>query len=547
MKIVGLVFADFEQTFLGGRSQLRTQLGSAEVLAHTLRRLEQVDGLDNRAVVVRSRDADAARAALREYGMTERFEVLELDSGMRPRLGLHQAARKWNLESWRGGLLGATWFDEFVDPATVGRVLNHFRCAAALCVEGHQAALAPEIASAMVAHQREYAEEALFVFTQASPGLAGMVLTTDAIRELLQLDIPPGLLLSYRPELAQLDPITKSTCLHVTPEVGQTRARFSADTRRGRERLGQAFAELGPEASAGALCAWVRDPVNDRAGILPVEIELELTTADPFPNSRLRPRGRRVPQRELTDFRALERIFVELGEYDDRLLFLGGHGDPLEHPRFGEICEMARAAGICGIGLATTGLRLSEAVVEGLIAAQVDAVEVQLDATTAATYGSVHGEDRFAEAQSGLSRLDAARRSRSAPQPLPVPSLTRCSATIGEMEDFFERWIRTSGSAVLNGYNEYGGLLPSDGLLATVSPLREPCRRLAERLTLLADGTVGQCHQDVAGRYSLGNWRESPLRDIWNGGVRRKLLGAHQRLELIDFPMCVTCQEWARP
>ena len=85
MKVAGIVFADFAATFLGGPSHLLTALDGVPVFLHTLRRLARTEGLDHRAVVVRPRDADAARAAIDEFGMRETWDVLALDSGIRTR------------------------------------------------------------------------------------------------------------------------------------------------------------------------------------------------------------------------------------------------------------------------------------------------------------------------------------------------------------------------------------------------------------------------------------------------------------------------------
>ncbi len=547
MRFVAAVFADFAETFLGGASQLLTRLGSRSVLGHTLARLMRVAGVERRCLFVRPRDADVAKATVEELGLADEIDVVALDEGARPRRRLLRCARKWNLEAWRGSPLGTTWFDEYVEPLCVARVLDHYECEGVLCLDGHQPALDADIATQMIAHQRENDAEARFVFTQAPPGIAGIVLRRDVTRELVEQQYPVGLLLSYRPEMPQMDPITRQSCLRIAAEVAQTPARATADTRRSRELLAQAFSELGEDCDAPTLCAWLREDGHDRAGPLPAEVELELTTEDPLPETTLRPRGDRVPRRQLEDLDAVERLARQLAAYDDRLLFLGGHGDPLRHPRFPEICRQIRAAGVCGLGVGTTLVEPSASALSALVDNGVDVVEVRLDANSPATYQAVHNADAFERVLSNIDRIQAARRERQSPPPVVICSLTRCAATLAESEAFFEHWIQTTGWAVIRGYNEYGGLLPPDSLLATRPPTRGPCRRLDTRMMLLADGRAVLCAQDISGETAFGSWNSEALADLWRGKALDAARESHSRLAFGDRPFCARCGEWFRP
>lgn len=547
MKVVAAVLADFVQGPNGLPSQLRAPLNGQPTLTHTLQRLARVEGLAACCLFVSPRDNAVAADALRASGTAERIDLLPLDTAPRSRRTLITAARKWSLESWRGGLMGTTWFDEFAEPHALALLINHYGCDAVFCFDGHQPALDPALATAMLNHLREHALEVKMVFTQAPPGLAGIIICRDALQDYLDLNIPVGLLLSYRPELAQPDAITHSICCPVPPEVAQTAARLTGDTRRSRELLESAFADLGPDAGASELCRWLAQPGHDRAGALPIEIELELTTRDPFPDSTLRPRGARVPLRELSDFAALERVARELAQYDDRLVMLGGHGDPLQHPRFADACHLLREAGVYGLGVTTPLFDLPDQSFDALFACKVDVVEVLLDAHTSETYRRVHGRDGFERVVGNIDRLDRARREREAPQPIVTCCLTRCAATISELEAFYDGWLRRLGTAVIRGYNSYSGVLPVDSLLSTTPAVRGPCLRLSTRLALLADGVVPLCAQDIEGKTRLGDWTADSLRTIWGGSRITGARESHARGTLEALPICQACDQWSRP
>ena len=546
MEIVAALFADFVDTFLGIPSQLRARLGSRTVIEHALERLTRISGVDRRCLVVQPRDETVARDVVGRLNLQSSIDILPLDDGRRMLRGLLRCGRVWNLDCWRGSPM-TTWYDEYVETLNVARVLNHYHCEAVLCLDGHQAAFDPALASGMIDYLRENEDKAGFVFSQAPPGLSGMILRREITREYVQHRYPVGLLMSYRPELPRIDPITKEPCYRLPSDIVQTPGRFIPDTRAGRELLAAAFEELGENCDARQLCAWARDKIVGKPGPLPLEVELEITTRDPLPDTLLRPRGARVPRRELRDLNAIDKLAAELGEYDDRLLVLGGFGDPLLHPQFPEICRRLRAAPIRGIGVVSPLVELTDANLQAMLEYGIDLLEVSIDANTAATYRAVHLSDVFENVIRNVGSILDMRRERGIPQPLVVCSLTRCAATLAELEAFFEQWSKVVGWALIRGYNEFCGMLPPDAVQSMRPLLRAPCRRLNRRMMLLADGNAVLCSQDAHGRTKYGSWIEQGIGALWRGNALQTDRDAHRRMDLSRFDLCARCGEWHRP
>lgn len=564
MRIVAAVLADFSETGLGRPARLTASVGGLPVLIHTLGQALRIRGVEALALVVQPRDADAAAALLHRHGLSDRIELAAVDDGLRPRRRLIAAARKWNSDGWRGTPLGTTWFDEYVEPGLALRVLERYQADGALLLEGHMALLDDERAARMVQHQLDAAGTARFVFTQSPPGIAGILLRVEPARELAQASLTVGALLTYRPQMPQMDPISREPCLQ-TPAETQIAQRFCLDQDCLLECITGLSAtptlpdSLPPDADewAALRAAWRRALAADRprARRLPIEIELELTTRDPLPETTLRPRGPRVPSRELDDLDAVRRVAAELGALDDRRVVLGGHGDPLLHPQFPAICQVFRAADVHAVAVRTSLVEMSDSSLETLIAQRVDIVEVLLDADSPATYARVHGRDAFDAVLRNMQRIEQMRRDRRSPEPIVLPSLTRCAATAAELESFYDRWLRATGGAVLHGYNRYCGVLPADTLLDATPLVRGACRRLAARLSLLADGAAVLCGQDLDGRTKLGDWRRQSLAEIWRGERLRSVQAQHASLDgargpasLARLPaLCQRCDEWFRP
>lgn len=553
MNIVAAVFADFETTFLGDASHLGTRLAGRPMIEHTLRRLVRIHGVTHHCLVVPPPQADLARAAVAALPDAPAIDVLPIDNVPRPRRELLAAGRVWNLHAWRGGVYGATWFDEFVEPPLVGLVINHYSCDGVFCLAGHQPAFDPDLATAMVAYQGEREAETDYVFSMALPGLTGIVLCRSFVAELLDQNLPLGMLLAYRPESPRSDPINRPPCYQLDAVLCQTRGRAVADTHRSRELLEAALDELGPDASALDLAKWFATAGHDPAGPLPLETEIELTTDDPLPDTILRPRGSRVPSRRPASLDAIQHLSEQFAPLDDRLIILGGHGDPLQHPDFAAISRRIRTAAR-GLAVVTPLVDLTDANLEALFDAPADILQVRLDANSPARYAELHGRDVYEQVIANIRRVSETRRARGLPRPIVACSLTRHTRTLAELEEFYDRWIAETGWAVIEGYSPFGGLLPPDTLLTTTPPHREACRRLTSRLTLLADGTAAACDQDVTGALGVGTWPDTPLAEIWQSPAMNALRAAHagvaagqDRGDLASYPTCAVCDQWFRP
>lgn len=547
MKTIAAVFADFVEGPLGGPSALLEPLLQQRVIDHTLRRLCDIRHVTNRCLVVQRRDAEAAEHVLRSAGIADRIDLLAIENNPRPQAALIRAARRWGGAAWRGTPLSTTWFDEFVDPLSAAQVLERYAAEAVLCVDAHQSAFDPQLATDMVEHQRRHLDDAKMVFTPAPPGACGILLRRELVGDLIEGQFPVGMLLSYRPEIPQPDPLTRPVCMPVAPRIAATTARLTADTKRGRELLAGALAACGLNAGAATICDWVSTSLRANPEPLPVEVEIELTTADLLPDTTLRLRGARVPARHLTDLAGLERIASELATYDDRRVMIGGFGDPLLHPEFPRICRILRDSGVASIGVATHLVECNENTIEALFSVPVDLVQVRIDAHSAAAYQQVHRAALFDRVVENVMNLERTRQTRSAPRPIVLCSLTRCAATIDEMEVFYDHWMRTLGGALIEGYETCGGAMPSDTLIPLTPPIRRPCRRIERRMLLLADGRVPACSQDHAGQMRLGDWRSDSLSDLWHGEALLGLRERHRAGEWQALPVCAKCDAWFRP
>jgi hypothetical protein len=165
---------------------------------------------------------------------------------------------------------------------------------------------------------------------------------------------------------------------------------------------------------------------------------------------------------------------------------------------------------------------------------------------SAATYAAVMGVDFFQRALRNVSALAQARHARFSGLPLIVPTFIKCKRNLAEMELWYDQWTRALGSAVITGPSDFAGQIPDSAVADMAPPRRSACSRLASRMTVLSDGTIVACEQDVYALRTIGRLGEESIERIWVERMQN-LRSCHGRGEWGAHPLCGACREWHRP
>jgi hypothetical protein len=156
------------------------------------------------------------------------------------------------------------------------------------------------------------------------------------------------------------------------------------------------------------------------------------------------------------------------------------------------------------------------------------------------------GIDAFAQVIENIRVFVVARHERGRGVPLIVPVFKKCTVNIGEMEIWYDQWLRAVGSAVIDGPSDFAGQIAPTAVADMLPPKRSACRRIASRLTILSDGSAVSCEQDVLGRQRVGDLNHQSIKEVWSRGME-PLRTAHLKLDFGNAPACVKCREWHRP
>jgi len=550
MKVIAAVVADLEVTPLGTVSRLTCELAGQTVLGATVERLRRAKEIDTAYVLCPQRQQARCEALLAGTGA----QVMGHDAAPPPWSGLVRAARKWSLDGWRGGIGGTSHFDEYTDCRILAGLLKSAPADAVLSVPPAAPLMLPDLADRMIEFRKAADEDTRIVFTQAPPGLTGVLLDRLLIAELAEKNIPLGWVLSYKPDSPQKDLIFLPCCFEVPAELRHATGRLVVDTARAFETLIELQKEH-PDPDASTIGRWLMEREARHISNLPREVEVELTTDDPYPGSLVSPRGVLIGPRGSIDLSTVAQIAAEMTQPDDGLIVLGGFGDPLRHPQLAAILDLLRPAGgrgVYGLAIRTTGVDLTDAHMDDLMSHGVDVLNVALDAWSAEQYTRLHAPDGSSKARlepvlAKLDRLADLRRKRGTVHPIVVPEMTKMRENIHELDDFHDGWLRRLGAVCIGGHSHFAGQWEDHAVMSMAPSARTPCRRIQSRCLVLADGRVTICDQDFHGRHAVGRIGPHSLTQIWNGEALTRLRDAHQNKRFDLNPLCAACDEWHRP
>jgi radical SAM protein with 4Fe4S-binding SPASM domain len=552
MRVIAAIDADLEMTPLGTRSRLADEIGGVPILRRTIERIGRARRIDGVYVLCPSAQHERCVNLLAGSPATVRPH----DAGPGPWASLVQVARKWSLDGWRGGVGATTCFDEFTNCHLLSGLLETVEADAVYSIPAAAPLIDPGLADRLIARKEEADEEARLVFCQVPPGVAGILLEKSIVCELAEKNSPLGWVFAYKPDNPQKDLIFQPCCVEVSGDLGHAVGRLIADTDRSTERVAALLGELD-EPDLDGIGRWLLRREAEGAEALPHEVEIELTTDDPYPDALLRPRGSRVERRGPIDPAIVRQIAAEVSRFDDALIVLGGFGDPLRHPQFASVLQAvgegrSDGRGVYGLAVRTTAADLNNEHIEAVLSGGVDIVQVPLDAWTGDLYGRLQSPRdppgaKLDEVLGRLDRLSAIRQERRSVRPIVLPEMTKSRDNVHELDDFHDGWLRRVGAVSITGYSHFGAQCEDRSVMAMAPSARGGCRRIRSRCLVLADGRVTMCDQDFQGRHALGRIGERTLEDIWRSDEFERVRSAHRQGRFDPTPLCATCGEWHRP
>jgi len=428
-RIAAIILADAAQGPRGLPARWHESVGDRSVLQHTVDRVRQT-AVDDVIVI----HATGATPAVEQA--TAHPTDLPLTDPVHDRA---VAGRKWSGNCWRGGVGGATVYDELIVATPMLEAMDAHRLDAALIVGPDWPAVDPDLCDAVIARFGENPESYPLTFTQAPPGLCGIVIARQLLEQMRDDGATFGAMIDYNPRAPQADPIAKNVCVQIDPALRSRMRRYTWDATRWRSRLEQEHAAT----------LFSRDPKVLRRAARSFkdhqQMVIELTPRRPA-TGPITPQHHVTLDRPPMTLDAARRLLDRAAEVDDMAVTFGGLGDALLHPDWAALVRHAREVGVYGLHL-MTDLHVDQATLEQLAALPIDVLSVHLHADTPETYAQLMGGD---DLHAVMKRIEWLLNHRK-PGGLQwiVPRFAKTVDNVHELEPFVDRWTYFAGHALV--------------------------------------------------------------------------------------------------
>ena len=535
-----LILTDLDHGRLGHPARLTDQLAGRSILQLTVERVARIASISQMVLVHPQGQNPAelvAGVTVKTYADPHQLRDPQTDQWV--------SARKFAPTAWRGGLGQATCYDELLPAGPLAQAAQQFHAESVFIVRADWCCFDIALAQAQLERHLEHPEQMKLIFTQAPPGLSGLVIHGQSLQQMAQGGGTIAKTLGYCPQKPAIDPIGKEVNLPISASVRDCNRRFIYDTPRAidqlcaiADRLGPAFVDADAQTITDASRA-VTTPLR-----LPQNITLELTPRRDA-TGPITPQHYTLLDRPDLDVAVGRDLIDQIAAEPDACLTFGGLGEPLLHPQWDTFVEHAAQAGVFGLAL-ETDLLVDHSILDRLLELPLDLIIVRLNADGAETYKKVMGVDSFSSVIENLQYLFN-QRSQSSKIGVPwiIPRLVKTSQTLGDMESFFERWTSVAGHAILAPAQSGCGCMPEMSPIPMHPPKRIPCRQLGQRMSLLSNAQVALCDQDWHGKGSLGDAKTTKIKDILHETA--KVVDAHHQGQYHSLTLCGSCCEWHRP
>ena len=109
-----------------------------------------------------------------------------------------------------------------------------------------------------------------------------------------------------------------------------------------------------------------------------------------------------------------------------------------------------------------------------------------------------------------------------------------------DMLDFYRDWEKITPNIIIQKFDSYAGLLPDQKVVDLQPVSRFPCWHLKRQLTVLVDGTLVRCKEDIQSKHAVGNVFSDPIAALWE-----KLEPVYDAHRAGSYPdECGTCDEY---
>ena len=237
------------------------------------------------------------------------------------------------------------------------------------------------------------------------------------------------------------------------------------------------------------------------------------------------------------------KIIDECVKFKIEYVIVYGFGEPLIDPHFPDRIAYAKSKGIQRVATNTNASLLNEEISKQIINAGLDEICISLDAASKDIYSKIRRGLDFDVVEENIRTLIQLRKSIGFSHPKIILSFVQTEENISQIKKYISKWKdKVEAISIDNMHNWHNTL---DKIKVTDfhhSRKRDPCRFVWTDMVISWDGRVPLCCLDYDNEVIIGDANKVSIREIWSGGILRKIRLAHQKNLFHEITICSNCQ-----
>lgn len=223
------------------------------------------------------------------------------------------------------------------------------------------------------------------------------------------------------------------------------------------------------------------------------------------------------------------------------------NGEPLVHPKSYEMIEASVKNSGVFVTLTTNGTILNEKRITKLLEAGVHMVDISIDAHNPDTYAKIRvGGDLDVTRSNVLRLIELVAESKANTRI--VVSYVEQTENANETQEFEKFWVDNGANdVVVRRLHSCSGAktdLAAERRKTNKEVNRYPCLYPWERMTVNAAGHLAFCPSDWVHGSFVSDYRETTIKEAWNGEFYQSLRKAHTDNEFSKHKFCGQCPDW---
>src|SRR5262245_10240453 len=226
------------------------------------------------------------------------------------------------------------------------------------------------------------------------------------------------------------------------------------------------------------------------------------------------------------------------------------NGEPLVHPCIYDMLDHAvRYSGVF-VTLTTNGTTMNEKRIRKLLESGLHLIDISIDALNDDTYAAVRVNGKLPVTRENVRSLIRMKRETGAKTKI-VTSFVEQPRNSNEAESFDQFWRDEGVDQVVirRLHSAAGGVQVIANMMRREqrNVARYPCLYPWERIQLNPRGALAFCPQDWTHGSAIADYRDTTIREVWQGEFYSKLRAAHLANDFHQHSFCGVCPDWQQP